>query len=80
MVTVIYREGDSFNVSEIDEFSVSVCLNEQKLTVNHQQTDSQDATSVSVEHFPNNTTIVTYSDYDGECRNWIGPTNQFVSN
>lgn len=80
MIMVLYREGDAFSMFGFESFSVDGCLEPQGMTIaDCQPQDENDATDLYIQHFEGNVTIVTYSNSDGECRNWIGPSDQFTN-
>lgn len=84
-VAVTYREGDSWSVVELDEFSVAGIRPHVQYDI-----DTCDGFGdfpgaggntycITVEHIPvTDMTIITYFNSDGESRNWIAPTALFV--
>lgn len=74
----LYREGDCFEVIELNEFSVSEIKEVMAYDI---ETCAEGGYNITVEHFTEvGLTVITYFDEDGESRNWTAPTSMFVDN
>ena len=77
MITVLYREGDVFTTTTLDEFSKEFIA--RKIEFDPDVADADSPEDLTTEHFPDlNTTVVAYFNSDGESRNWIGPMSEYV--
>ena len=81
MVSVTYREGDCWPVVELDEFSIAGVRPEVQYDIDTHDGEGtgDNQYQITVEHIPvTDMTIITYSNSDGESRNWIAPTAMYV--